>query len=95
MIPLGLPMVPFVPTFLLMVKLAPMVPLAAETSSGFSGYKWYIGKIPNGTIGRIPNTRNVTTIPYKDLIVSIVSCFYNQNNTSFMIKTCLREFAYW
>ena len=41
MVPLGLPMVPLVPTFLPMVTLAPMVPLAAEKRSGFSCYQWY------------------------------------------------------
>ena len=34
-------MVPLVPTFLPMVTLAPMVPLAAEKRSGFSCYQWY------------------------------------------------------
>ena len=34
-------MVPLVPTFLPMVTLARMVPLAAEKRSGFSGYQWY------------------------------------------------------
>ena len=38
-ISLGLPMVPLVPTFLPMVTLAPMVPLADEKRSGFSGYQ--------------------------------------------------------
>ena len=41
MVPLGLPMVLLVPTFLPMVTLAPMVPLAAEIRSGFSCYQWY------------------------------------------------------
>ena len=41
MVPLGLPMAALVPTFLPMVTLAPMVPLAAEKRSGFSGYQWY------------------------------------------------------
>ena len=41
MVPLELPMVPLVPTFLPMVILAPMVPLAAEKRSGFSCYQWY------------------------------------------------------
>ena len=41
MVPLGLPMVPMVPTFPPMVSLAPVVPLAAEKRSGFSGYQWY------------------------------------------------------
>ena len=34
-------MVPLVPTFLPIVTLAPMVPLAAEKRSGFSCYQWY------------------------------------------------------
>ena len=64
MVPLGLPMVPLVTMFRPMVTLAPMVPLATEKGSGFSGYQWYhwlrtIGKISNVTIGRIPNARFV------------------------------------
>ena len=55
-------MVPLVSTFPTMVTLAPMVQLAAEKRSGFSGYQRYhtIGKIPNGTIGRIPNARTMS-----------------------------------
>ena len=41
MVPLGLPMVPLVSTFRPMVRLAPVVPLATEKGSGFSGYQWY------------------------------------------------------
>ena len=41
MVPLELPMLPLVPTFRPMVTLAPMVPLATENRSGFSGYQWY------------------------------------------------------
>ena len=49
MVPLGLPMVPFVPTFPPMVTLALMVPLAAEKRSGLSGYRTHERRNPERT----------------------------------------------
>ena len=57
--PLGLPMVPLVPTFRPVVTLAPKVPLATEKRSGFYGY--------NGTIGGISNARMVCSVIFSSL----------------------------
>ena len=55
MTPLGLPMVPLVPTFPPLVQLAPMLPFSAKKVQCSLCTNGIIGKFSNGTIGRTPN----------------------------------------
>ena len=55
-------MVQLVPTFRPMVTLAPMVPLAVEKRSGFSGYQWY------HWLTMVPLVTKFPTVPLGDTV---------------------------